>query len=83
MENTQTSPLNGAVNHLAAELQNQAGEVAARAKDRLGKAYGQAQDKTEETVQNVLSFAKKKPLVALGVAVGAGLLLGALLKSRK
>jgi len=83
MENNNASTIDNPRNGIASEIQNQIGAAAAQAKEGLGKACDQTQDKARQTAQSVLSFTKEKPLAALGIAIGAGLLLGALLKSRK
>ena len=82
MENTHSQPVDS-VRASLSEVQNQLGSAAAQAKDRLSKASGQVQDQARETAQSVVSFTKERPLAALGIAIGAGLLIGALLKSRK
>ena len=83
MENNNASTIDNPRNGIASEIQNQIGAAAAQAKEGLGKACVQAEDQARRTTQNVVSFTKEKPLAALGIAIGAGLLLGALLKSRK
>jgi len=83
MENNNSSTIDSARNGITSEIQNQVGAVAAQAKERLGKVCDQAEDKARRTARSVVSFTKEKPLAALGIAIGAGLLLGALLKSRK
>jgi ElaB/YqjD/DUF883 family membrane-anchored ribosome-binding protein len=62
------------------------GERAAGAATRLSyqaqDAYGRASAKAQETAETVRPYVEQKPFQALGIAAGAGLVLGLLLRSR-
>jgi ElaB/YqjD/DUF883 family membrane-anchored ribosome-binding protein len=48
--------------------------------DQLGSAWEQASDQGKQLVENLQCQIEERPLTSLGVAFGAGLLLGALLR---
>ena len=59
-----------------------AGEVKNYATDRLGKVKAQASDKLRGATDSLIDYVQQNPYKALGIAAGAGLILGILLKRR-
>lgn len=59
-----------------------AGSISAEAKTRLGDIGDSARDQTQAAYTNVKAQVSGNPAMALGVAVGVGVLFGLLLKGR-
>ncbi len=47
-----------------------------QAKGKLQDAYGQSQEKVQSALEDIAGYAKSKPWLALGAALGTGLLIG-------
>ena len=47
-----------------------------QAKGKLQDAYGQGQEKVQGALEDIAEYAKSNPWLALGAALGTGLLLG-------
>ena len=72
--------LKGKVKEVAGKLaDNPSTEVSGQldqAKGKLQDAYGQGQEKLQGALADVAEYAKAKPWMALGAALGTGLLIG-------
>ena len=73
----------GKLNQVAGTVQDKIGQVKDQAQDALGQAQdalGQARTRAEDAYGEIEAYAREKPAAALGFALGAGLLLGLLLR---
>ena len=64
------------VEHIKNQILDKAYELKGTVKDEVSHAYAAGKERTVHTVQD-------KPLVSLGLAIGAGLLLGYILGSKQ
>ena len=69
--------------HATEELKSKACAAGTAAWDATKATYQQIQDKTVEYSKMTDRAIRKKPYVALGVAMGVGILLGVLVAGRK
>ena len=81
-----TNQAEGAVKDTVGKLQDGMGgllgDTGAQAKGKAKQFAGQAQEYYGDTLDSVRDIASDQPLLALGVAVGTGFILGALLARR-
>ena len=72
--------LKGKVKEVAGKLTDdpstQASGQLDQAKGKLQDAYGQGQEKLQGVLEEIADYAKSKPWMALGAALGGGLLIG-------
>ena len=72
--------LKGKVKEVAGKLtDNPSTEVSGQldqAKGKLQDAYGQGQEKVQSALDDIADYARAKPWMALGAALGTGLLIG-------
>jgi ElaB/YqjD/DUF883 family membrane-anchored ribosome-binding protein len=66
----------------AGEVYDKAKETAEEAYDRVKEQAGRARDTAKYATRQVEHAVEEHPLMAIGIAFGAGLLIGALLRSR-
>jgi ElaB/YqjD/DUF883 family membrane-anchored ribosome-binding protein len=64
----------------AAHAANRTTEKVAEAKERSRAAYDQAKDRADEWLDEVRDFVREKPVQAVAIALGAGWLLGRILR---
>ena len=72
--------LKGKVKEVAGKLTDKPSTQASgqldQAKGKLQDAYGQGQEKVQSALEDIAEYAKSKPWLALGAALGTGLLIG-------
>lgn len=68
---------------LVRDSREQLGEAASRVSGQLGDASASAEELLLAQKDRASDWIKANPLTAVGLAVGAGLLLGALLRDRR
>ena len=72
--------LKGKVKEVAGKLTDnpstQASGQLDQAKGKLQDAYGQGQEKVKSALEDIAEYSKSKPWMALGAALGTGLLIG-------
>jgi ElaB/YqjD/DUF883 family membrane-anchored ribosome-binding protein len=68
--------------HGAAQAAGKVGEAYDAAREKAGEAYDAAKDRASRAAKKVSGQIEDHPLAAVGIAFGAGLLLGVLLRSR-
>ncbi len=72
--------LKGKVKEVAGKLTDNPSTEASgqldQAKGKLQDAYGQGQEKVQGALEDIAEYAKSKPWMALGAALGTGLLIG-------
>jgi ElaB/YqjD/DUF883 family membrane-anchored ribosome-binding protein len=64
----------------AARAANRASDKVDDAKERGRAAYGQARDRADEWLDEVRDYVREKPVQAVAIALGAGWLLGRILR---
>jgi ElaB/YqjD/DUF883 family membrane-anchored ribosome-binding protein len=64
----------------AADAANRTSEKVEDAKDRSRAAYEQARDRADEWLDEVRDYVREKPVQAVAIALGAGWLLGRILR---
>ncbi|QAU24618.1 DUF883 domain-containing protein [Dyella sp. M7H15-1] len=64
----------------AAHAANRASDKVDEAKERGRAAYGQARDRADEWLDEVRDYVREKPVQAVAIALGAGWLLGRILR---
>lgn len=64
----------------AANAANRATDKAAEAAERGRAAYDQARDRADEWLEEVREYVREKPVQAIAIALGAGWLLGRILR---
>ena len=67
----------------AGRLRQAAGEQASRLRDNAGRVYQRGKDRAAELADDTGDYVKEEPIKALAIAVGAGLVLGYLLKRKR
>ncbi len=65
-----------AAGKLTGDSSTQASGQLDQAKGKLQNAYGQGQEKVQGALGDIAEYAKSKPWMALGAALGTGLLIG-------
>lgn len=77
----QTAEGPGSVNVAAQNILERSGEVYVQAEQVVGDAYDKTTEKVSETYEKAKSFGKENPgksiLIAFGIGIGVGFLLGA------
>ncbi|AQU99478.1 hypothetical protein B2D07_00970 [Desulfococcus multivorans] len=77
----QTAEGPGSVNVAAQNILERSGEVYVQAEQAVGDAYDKTTEKVSETYEKAKSFGKENPgksiLIAFGIGIGVGFLLGA------
>jgi len=61
------------------KVKDKADEALHQARDKADAALHQAKDKAQDIVGEVETYTREKPLTALGIGVGVGIVLGVLL----
>jgi len=64
----------------AADAANRATDKATEAAERGRAAYDQARDRADEWLEEVREYVREKPVQAVAIALGAGWLLGRILR---
>ena len=64
----------------AAHAANRASDKVDDAKERGRAAYGQAREQADEWLEEVRDYVREKPVQAVAIALGAGWLLGRILR---
>jgi ElaB/YqjD/DUF883 family membrane-anchored ribosome-binding protein len=72
----------GAVSEMAARAREVVSDYSGAAKEYVQKGYRYAADKATVAKESTEGYIKENPWYAVGIALGAGLLIGMLLKSR-
>ena len=65
-----------AVGKITGDQQTEASGKLDQAKGKLQDAYGQGQEKVQGALGDIADYAKANPWMALGAALGTGLLIG-------
>ncbi|MHB8285183.1 MAG: CsbD family protein [Caulobacteraceae bacterium] len=69
----------GKLNEASGSIQDTVGKV----KDQAADALAQSKDKAQQATESLQEWMKDQPLLAAGVLVGGGVVLGLLLRGRK
>lgn len=70
----------GKLKQAAGSAQQAYGELADGVRDVLGDAAGALRSQFDDQLETVEAYVKNKPLAAVGIAAGVGLVLGLLLR---
>jgi ElaB/YqjD/DUF883 family membrane-anchored ribosome-binding protein len=69
----------GGVQQAYGKVKDKADAALHQAKDKADAALHQAKDKAQDIVSEVETYTREKPLTALGIGLGVGVVLGVLL----
>ncbi len=69
----------GAAQKVLGQAKDKADAALHEARDKADAALSQAKDKAQDVVGDVETYTRDKPLMALGIAAGVGVVLGVLL----
>ena len=68
------------LNQLRSDLGGMTSQLYSRAREGVGGAMEYAQDQGSEALKNIQHHIEDRPLASVGIALGVGLLIGALLR---